>query len=321
MEDLVATVIDEVYLQRQRRSIPYVTTEIMLRCKAAGLEPPHENTIRRRIARLPAPEKAKRRYGSRSKQARAFAPIAGGFPVPDRPYAAVQIDHTKLDIELVDDIYREPIGRPWLTLVMDVFSRMVAGFYVSIDPPGAMATGLAIVHAMLPKQIWLAKRDISTPWLASGHIRMIHLDNAREFHGHMLDWACENYGIDIRWRPVRQPWYGGHIERLLGTFAREIHNLPGSTFSNPAERAGYDPERQSAMTLSEFERWFAILVTQAYHQSPHSELGMTPLQKYESAEAPEPILHVDERRLRLDFMPYIERTVQPYGISIEHIAY
>jgi putative transposase len=149
-----------------------------------------------------------------------------------------------------------------------VFSRMVASFYVSIDPPGAMATGLAIVHAMLPKQIWLARHDISTPWPVAGHIRMIHLDNAREFHGHMLDRACESYGIEITWRPVRQPWYGGHIERLLGTFAREIHNLPGSTFSNPAERGDYNSERQAAMTLSEFERWFAILVTQAYHQKP-----------------------------------------------------
>ena len=321
VEDIVAAVIDELYLSRQRPSIRYVATEVMLKCKAAGVEPPHQNTIRRRIARLPAPEKANRRYGSRSKEARALAPITGGFPVPDRPYAAVQIDHTKLDIELVDDIYREPIGRPWLTLAIDVFSRMVAGFYVSIDPPGAMATGLAIVHAMLPKQIWLARHDISTPWPASGHIGRIHLDNAREFHGQMLDRACESYGIEITWRPVRQPWYGGHIERLLGTFAREIHNLPGSTFSNPAERGDYDSERQAAMTLSEFERWFAILVTQAYHQSPHSELGMTPLQKYESAQPPEPMLHVDERRLRLDFMPYVERTVQPYGISIEHIAY
>jgi putative transposase len=187
VEDIVAAVIDEIYLSRQRPSIRYVATEVMLKCKAAGVEPPHHNTIRRRIARLPAPEKAKRRYGSRSKEARALAPITGGFPEPDQPYAAVQIDHTKLDIELVDDIYREPIGRPWLTLAIDVFSRMVAGFYVSIDPPGAMATVLAIVHAMLPKQIWLARHDISTPWPASGHIRMIHLDNAREFHGHMLD--------------------------------------------------------------------------------------------------------------------------------------
>jgi putative transposase len=30
---------------------------------------------------------------------------------------------------------------------------------------------------------------------------------------------------------------------------------------------------------------------------------------------------VDERRLRMDFMPYLERTVQPYGILIDQIAY
>lgn len=321
VEEIIAATLDEVYLNRQRSSIPYVAVEIIARCKAVGVEPPHPNTIGRRIARLPALERAKRRYGSRSKEARALAPITGGFPIPPQPYAAVQIDHTKLDIELVDDIHRQPIGRPWLTLAIDVFSRMVAGFYVSIDPPGALSTGLALVHAMLPKQIWLAKHGITTPWPAAGRIQMIHLDNAREFHGLMLDRACDNYGIAITWRPVRQPWYGAHIERLLGTFAREIHNLPGSTFANPAERGEYDSERRAAMTLSEFERWFAILVTQAYQQTRHSELAMTPLQKYESGEPPETMVHVDERRLRLDFMPYVERTVQPYGISIEHIAY
>lgn len=321
VDDVVMSAIDEMYLARQRPSIPYLTKEIIARCRTAGIQAPHPNTIRRRIARIPALERAKRRYGSRSKEARVYMPIEGGFPMPDRPFGAVQIDHTRLDVELVDDIYREPIGRPWLTLAIDVFSRMVAGFYVSLDPPGALATGLALVHAMLPKQIWMAKHDISTPWPACGHIRIIHLDNAREFHGRMLDRACENYGIQIAWRPVKQPWYGAHIERLLGTFAREVHNLPGSTFSNPAGRGDYDPQRQSALTLAEFEKWFAILVTQSYHQTLHSELGMSPLQKYESAAAPESMGYVDERRLRLDFMPYVERTVQPYGISIEHIAY
>ena len=61
------------------------------------------------------------------------------------------MDHTKLDIILVDDIHRRPIGRPWITLAMDVFSRVVAGSYVSFDPPGALSTGLCLAHGILPK--------------------------------------------------------------------------------------------------------------------------------------------------------------------------
>ena len=56
------------------------------------------------------------------------------------------------------------MGRPWITLTIDIFSRMVAGFYMSFDRPGAMALGLCLVHAMLPKETWLAQHDIVTPW-------------------------------------------------------------------------------------------------------------------------------------------------------------
>jgi hypothetical protein len=39
---------------------------------------------------------------------------------------------------------------------------MVAGFYVSFGPPGSMAVGLYLAHAILPKETWLARHDIAT---------------------------------------------------------------------------------------------------------------------------------------------------------------
>jgi putative transposase len=145
----------------------------------------------------------------------------------------------------------------------------------------------------------------------------------------MLRKACQEYGITLHWRPVARPHYGGHIERLLGTLNHEIHNLPGSTFSNPQARGAYKAEQHAAMTLSEFERWFSITVVEVYHQRLHHELGTTPLQKYEegifgTAERPGrglPDRLLEERRLRLDFMPYQERTVQRHGLVIDEIQY
>ncbi len=319
VEQIVAAVIEQIYLTRQRPSIQKAVTEILARCRADGIEAPHPNTIRRRIARIPEQVETKRRHGSRA--ARAYAPIEGSFPIPEAALGAVQIDHTKVDIILVDDISRQPVGRPWITVAIDLFSRMIAGFYVSLDPPGAMSTGLCIAHAMLPKNIRLAKYGIKTSWPICGRIQMLHLDNAKEFHGTMLDRACQNYGIELQWRPVKKPWYGGHIERWMGTFAQELQSLPGATFSNPAERGDYDSEEQAALTLTEFERWLATFITEVYHQRVHSALGVSPIQKYESSGPTNVGWKVDERRLRLDFMPYLERTVQPYGILIDQIAY
>ena len=101
------------------------------------------------------------------------------------------------------------------------------------------------------------------------------------------------------------------MERWLGTFAPELQNLPGATFSNPAERGEYDSEGQAAWTLTEFEKWLAPFLTEVYQQRLPSAWGVAPIQKYESTSPKNAGWNVDERRLKLDCMPYLERTVQP----------
>lgn len=328
VEAIVRAVIEEVYLTSQRKSAARVCDEVRRRCLEAGLEPPHANTVRNRIGELAESLRVRRRQGRKTAE-QAFAPIEGSFPGADWPLAVVQVDHTKLDIILVDDRHRHPIGRPWITLAIDVFSRMVTGFYVSFDPPGALSTGLCLAHAILPKEQWLAKHDLDGEWPAWGFPKSLHMDNAKEFRGLMLQRACAEYGVDIDWRPVAQPHFGGHVERLLGTASKEIHMLPGTTFSNPRQRGEYDSERKAALTLREFESWLATFIVKVYHQRPHSALGMSPLDKYREGvfgtkDRPGvglPARIADEDRLRLDFTPFVERTVQDYGVVIDEVHY
>ena len=42
------------------------------------------------------------------------------MPRSTKPLELVQIDHTMVDIMVVDDINRESIGQPWITMVFDV---------------------------------------------------------------------------------------------------------------------------------------------------------------------------------------------------------
>lgn len=327
-EAILKATIDDYYLNAQKRSAQKTFDEVRRRCRNAGVPFPHPNTVRFRISQLSEEVKMKRRINSKAAREK-FAPIKGHFPGADYPLAVVQIDHTPLDIILVDDVHRLPVGKPWVTLAIDVFSRMVAGLYVSFDPPGALSTGLCIAHAILPKERWLARYDITTPWPCWGVMRTIHTDNAKEFRGNMLRRACEEHGIELSFRPVATPHYGGHIERLLGTVLEEIHSLPGTTFSNPQERGEYDSEAKAAMTLFEFEKWLANFIVGIYHQRVHSSLQMSPVKKYEqgifgtegSPGIGLPARIVDEDRLRLDFMPYVERTIQGYGVVIEEIHY
>ena len=328
IEAIIQSVIEDEYLTRQNKSIAKVCQGVRSRCLAAKLEVPHSNTVRNRVAKLSEELKIARRRGKKIAE-QQFSPIEGEFPGADYPLAVVQMDHTKLDIILVDDIHRRPIGRPWITLAMDVYSRIVAGSYVSFDPPGALSTGLCLAHAILPKDAWLARHEIDTEWPLWGFPVKILVDNAKEFRGSMLQRACQQYGINLEWRPVARPHYGAHIERLLGTFLQEIHTLPGTTFSNTQARGDYDSDGQAVMTLCEFERWLATYIVEIYHCRDHSSLGVSPLDKlkegiFGTAQKPGsglPPKIVDENRLRLDLMPFVERTVQDYGVVIDDIHY
>lgn len=328
IENIIKTVIETEYLTGQRKSAQKVCIEVKRLCITAALKPPHDNTIRSRIKQLSPQLKTAKRQGKQVAN-ELYAPIEGSFPNANFPLAVVEIDHTKLDIILVDDIHRRPIGRPWITVAIDVFSRMITGFYVSFDPAGALSTGLCLAHSILDKDKWLTKHEVKGTWPCWGIPKRIHLDNAKEFRGKMLQRACQQYGIDIEWRPVARPHFGGHIERAIGTLLTEIHTLSGTTFSNTIERKGYDSEDKATLTLSEFETWLTTFITDVYHQRKHSALGTSPLAKYRegilgNGDRPGtglPAKVIDETKLRLDFMPFEERTVQQYGVALDEIHY
>lgn len=327
-ELIITDVVESEYLTRQKKSPAWICEEIERRCDEAGVKAPHRNTIRNRLKKIPEYTRSAKRNGLK-EAANEYAPLRGKFPGADYPLAVVQIDHTKLDIILVDDIHRLPVGRPWITLAMDVYSRMVTGFYISFDPPSASTVGLCLVHSFLPKEKWLGKLDVAGDWPCYGPPRTIHADNAKEFRGEMLQLACKQYSMDLVWRPVARPEYGAHVERLLGTFSKKIHALPGSTFSNIQERGRYDSEGKAIFTLKEFEAWFSTLIVQHYHQDFHESLGMAPIERYkrgilgddDSPGCGLPHRFTDEERLRLDFLPFLNRTVQRYGLAVDNVLY
>ena len=71
---------------------------------------------------------------------------------------------------------------------------------------------------------------------------------------------------------MKQPHYGGHIERLIGTQMGAVHLLPGTTFSHPGKRWDYPSSQAAVMTLRELERWIAWEVAGHYHQRIHASL-------------------------------------------------
>lgn len=313
--------------QAHRASKTCLTVRAM--CKTAGLVPPHDNTVRARIAALPRARTLRER-GRREEARNRLEPIRGHFPGADWPMSVIQMDHTLGDVELVDDEKRLPLGRPWITVALDVCTRSLVGFYVSMERPNASISGNCVAMAMLPKADYLKGLGVDADWNAWGEIGVLHMDNAKEFRGEVLRRACKEYGIDLQLRPVKTPHYGGHIERLMGTMAGELRNIAGATFSNPAERKGYDSARESSMTFSEFESYIVTWFVKKYNNTIHSALGMTPNAAWELKAAaqlkgnPSGLVQVpakDPERLRLDFMQFSHRTVGRHGVRMDNMTF
>jgi putative transposase len=326
VDALVEQAIESTYLTHRRPKIMDLVMEVRRQCHLQGLTPPGRKAITARLRARPPREVLARREGRKVARDR-FDPAVGSLRA-DWPLALVQIDHTLVDVIVVDSVRRAPIQRPWLTLAIDVCSRCVAGLYLSLEPPSATSVALCIAHAVLPKTQWLGAHKIDAVW-PSGLMNRLHLDNAKEFHSEALRRGCEQYGIAIDYRPVRTPHYGGHIERLIGTVMGKVHLLPGSTFSDVRTRGDLDPEKSAAMTIEELDQWLAHAISGIYHRTVHRALGMTPLAAWErgilgDAIMPgcgEPASAADPRRFLIDFLPIERRLVRREGVSLHSIHY
>ena len=321
VERRIDDAIEAIFKTRERPTMAKLRRDLWKDCRAAGLQPPSRKAIQARVSARSLRELAKAREGSKAARQR-FSPVQPGLR-PRSPLAIVQIDHTKVDIELVDELRRAVIRRPWLTLLLDVFSRCVVGFHLSFDPPSAAGVALSIAQGVLPKAEWLSQRGISLAWPTHGLPQSIHLDNGREFHSRALKRGCQQYGIRIDYRPPATPRFGGHIERLMGTLMGRVHALPGSTSSNVVARGDYPAERKAVLTLGEFERHFALEVLGPYHNEVHSALGKTPAAAWATGievlgELRQPD---DAGAFVLDFLPFEERIVRREGVRLFNVAY
>jgi putative transposase len=328
VEAVIAAAIRDEYLNRQKKKPARVIAKVAEVCRTAGIEAPHPNTVRKRIHELPVAT-ALRRRGQRDVARNRHEPVRGPFPGADYPLAVVQIDHSPTDVIVLEGTTRRPLGRPWITLAIDVHTRMVVGFHLSMFNPSAFAAGACLVQAMQPKRELLARMEVPGDWPVFGKMDVVHADNAREFKGEMLRRACDEYRIELKLRPIKNPHYGGHIERLMGTIANELRNLPGATFSSPAARRGYNSDKEAALTFDELEAYLADFIVSVYNKRFHNGIGMSPQRKMEigilgdgdtpGRGLPDP--PGDAERMRLDFLPFEERTVQTYGLVLDGVHY
>lgn len=313
---VILQVIEGLQRTGRRLRMVDVLAEVDLRCRALKIAAPNRRSVDRRVERF-APFLVERRKGNVERPAKDKP---GHFEVR-RPLDVVQIDHTRSDVMVVDHLYRQPIGRPVLSMAIDVASRCVLGLLVTFEAPSATTVAYLLTRIVAAKTQWLASLDLSIDWPMAGLPRSLHLDNAPEFHSKALTRGCSEFGVELIYRPHGRPHFGGHIERLIGTMMSRLKGLPGATGASVADRKKRNPEKTAVLTLKELETWLAVEIGERYHHAEHAGLpGATPYGAWR-AQAPlaQPVKNLQD--FRIAFLPAIERRVHGGSIQFNRIQY
>jgi putative transposase len=328
VEAIIQSTITEMLEKGQRTTLNCVMQNIEKKCKTAKLTTPHKNTVRRRLQ-----GRSRRKVEQVMEGRRPERPIRGQHIVL-APLDEIQVDETPLDVMVVDEKYRLPIGRGFGHFATDVKSRVVYGLSLHLEHPSFFTFGQCMTTGILPKEAYLRQLGVEGEWPVWGLPKgvIIRTDNARWYRGTDLKRFGEQENITIEFRPKKVPEAGGHVERLIRTINYKLHELPGSTFSNPDKKGDYDSERWAILTLKELERWVVEWIVNIYHREEHSSLGgMSPIQAWEAGilgsdtapgiGLPDIIQGDEEEFLRISLLPSIERTIRRANVTIDDIPY
>ncbi|WP_017299626.1 DDE-type integrase/transposase/recombinase [Nodosilinea nodulosa] len=225
-----------------------------------------------------------------------------------------QVDHTRLD-NLLTDGQKEASGLAgcvWITAVVDTYSSLVMGYYLSYDSAGSHEVTLALRQAILKKD-GPEYKNLRKEWEACGLPEYIVTDRAKEFKSAHLRHAASDLGIKLRLRLYTEQ--GGIVERLFLALKTEFAALiNGYKGGNLNERPDH-PEKKACITFEEYEQKLVRHIVDHHNQHFHDrEKDKTLTQRWISG-LPEfkPRMPSSERDLDICLLKTTKRKVQERG--------
>lgn len=236
----------------------------------------------------------------------------------DFPYQICHLDHTELDIELICSDTLENLGRPWLSLLIDAYSRRIIAFYLTFDPPSYRSCMMVLRECV--------KRNSRLP-------KMLVVDGGKEFHSVYFETLLAKYNVTKAQRPGAKPKFGSVCERLFGTTNTEfIHNLLGNTqiMKNVREvTKKFNPKHNAIWTFESLHEMMDEWCYETYDQQIHTTLGTSPRSFYENriyktGKREHTLVRYDElfEIMTLPSTPKQTAKIQPgRGVCINNIYY
>src|SRR5699024_5908657 len=170
-----------------------------------------------------------------------------------------QANHTPLDIMVINE-KGEP-DRPWLTIILDDYSRAVAGYFLTFQDPSAIHTALVLHQA-----IW---RKSNPDWPICGIPEKFYTDHGSDFTSKHLEQVAIDLKINLVFSTVGVPRGRGKIERFFLTINQLfLQDLPGYLGNQTST---------SLITIKELDEKLSDFIIYNYHHKIHGTIKREPI--------------------------------------------
>ena len=270
--DLLRQFVENDYETLRQKSLLASWAALKRKCDECGVTAPSHVTFNAAVRSRPAFEQTLKRQGRRAAYVHSAFYYELKLTTPrhgDRPFEIGHIDHTQLDVEVVCSQTGRPLGRPWMSILTDAFSRRCLALYLTFDEPSYRSCMMIL-------------RDC-----VSRHNRLpeiIVVDGGPEFKSTYFETLLAEYECTQKTRPPAKARFGSVCERLFGTTNTQfLHNLRGNTQIRRNIRQvtkSNNPEGQAVWSLSALHRYLSSFLFEIYDTIEHPALGQTPRDAY-----------------------------------------
>lgn len=267
-QELVDQFIEEQYETVKQKSKRAVYGQLLGVAAEAKVQVPSYPTFCQRVNQRDHHEQTQRRQGERAAYWLEPLFLELNLTTPrhgDRPLEIGHIDHTQLDLELICTNTSRTLGRPWVTFLMDAFSRRLLAFYLTYDPPSCRSCMMVLRECV--------QRYGRLP-------QTLVVDRGADFESVYFETLLAYYSCTKKSRPGAKPRFGSVCERLFGTTNTTfVHNLLGNTQASREPRLltqAVDPRRLAQWTLERIQQFLSHWAYEVYETIDHPALGQTP---------------------------------------------
>jgi putative transposase len=289
------------YLTPRRLSIADVHGQCVQTAQRQGRRPPSYATVRRIVRQIPMSVAS---YHRNRREYRDKYQATGQLYEAKYPGELYLVDHCELDVlVLLKESSSSPAKRPYLTAVLDQYSRALVGYYLGFEPPSSHRVALSLRHAILPKN--------DPDWPMCGIPTWVRHDYGQDLMSKHIQQVRLDLGINRLSKEKGNPRANAELERFFGTVAAWERSLPGWTGASVRDRP---TTVRPGLTLAKLDRLFRIFIRQ-YHHRRQATTGMPPADRWNTGLVPR--LPETEAALDLLLLP----VARPYKIRRDGIHF